>query len=117
MLEFALAEDFGADAVGSNNTAWLEVLPARVYHTPMYGEVQVTPEKLQRMVDGFKNNIRGQEIAVNFDHGMDKAKGNKAAGWYRDFAIKPSAKDPNQLSLHAAVEFTDEAASEIKAKA
>lgn len=115
MLEFALAENFGTAQLDANNTAWLEALPARVYHTPIYGEVPVTVEKLQRMIKSFKENVRGQEIAVNFDHGADKAKGNKAAGWYKDFAIGVS-KDGSP-TLKAQVQFTDEAATEIKSGA
>lgn len=114
MLQFALAENFSSDTANADGLAWLEALPARVYHTPMYGEVAVPVEKLERMVKGFKDGIRGQEIATNFDHGEDKAKGNVASGWFKDFAIKPSSSDPNQMSLYAAVDFTEEAKKEIK---
>jgi Mu-like prophage I protein len=95
---------------------WLEALPARTYHTSQYGEVAVTKEKLERMVDNFKSNVRGQDVATDFDHGMDRAKGNKASGWYRDFEVRPSSEDPNQFSLWAAVEFTDEAKAELRGK-
>lgn len=116
MLESALVEGFKSD-IEFGEPVWLEALPARVYHTPQYGEVPVPVEKLDRMVANFKNNVRGQDIAVNYDHGNDRAKGNKAAGWFRDFAVKPSSSDPNQMSLYAAVEFTDEAQNEIKSGA
>lgn len=114
MLKFALVEGYDQNVGDSTDSVWLEAIPARVYHTPMYGEVPVTLDKLQRMVDGFKGNVRGQEIAINYDHGEDKAKGNKAAGWFKDFAIKPSSSDPSQMSLYAAVDFTEEARKEIK---
>lgn len=115
MLQFALAENFNPATADSPGEIWLEALPARIYHTPMYGEVQVPVEKLERMVKGFKEKIRGQEIATNFDHGVDVAKGNKASGWFKDFAVKPSSSDPTQMSLYAAVDFTEEAKKEIKA--
>jgi hypothetical protein len=115
VLEYALIEGFKSDIEFGGDPVWLEALPARLYKTPQYGEVPVTVEKLQRMVDGFKKRIRGQDIAVNFDHGADKAKGNKAAGWYKDFAIKPSSSDPNRMSLYAAVDFTDTAQAEVNA--
>lgn len=114
MLEFAIAEDFSPTVGDKSGPAWLEALPARIYHTPLYGEVVVPTDKLERMVEGFKKNIRGQEIATNFDHGADKAKGNQASGWFKDFALKPSSADSSQMSLYAAVEFTDEAKKEIK---
>lgn len=115
MLEFSLAENFSAE-LNFSEPVWLEALPARNYHTPMYGEVPVTVEKLNKMVNGFKQGIRGQDIAVNFDHGMDRAKGNKAAGWYKDFEIGQSSVDGSP-TLKALVQFTDEAANEIKAGA
>lgn len=105
-LNKAFAED--------GNVIWLEALPAKTWHTIDYGEVPITVDKLQRMVANFKSNVRGQEIATNFDHGTDRAKGNKASGWFRDFKVAPSLADPNVVSLHAAVELTDEAAKEIK---
>jgi hypothetical protein len=45
---------------------------------------------------------------------MDKAKGNKASGWYKEFEVRPSSSDPSQMALYAKVEFTDEAAQELK---
>jgi hypothetical protein len=44
---------------------------------------------------------------------MDRAKGNKASGWYRDFKVAPSSNDPSQFSLYAQVELTDEAKREL----
>lgn len=111
MLEFALAENFDTSTVDGDVT-WLEALPARVYHTPIYGKIRVDSPKLERMVKGFKENIRGQEIAVNYDHGLDTAKGNKAAGWYRDMKIDTNAA--GEPTLKVAVQFTDEAKQEIK---
>lgn len=103
-----------AVAEGNEGPVWLEALPARVYQTPFYGEVPVTTDRLENMVKNFKENVRGQDIAVDFNHGLDKAKGDKASGWYRDLEIRPSSDDPNQVSLYAAVEFTEEAKKEIK---
>lgn len=116
MLEFALVEGFDGMTSFGEGLVWLEAMPARLYHTPQYGEVAMPVEKLDKMVAGFKANVRGQEIAINFDHGEDKAKGNKAAGWYKDFAVKPSSNDPQQMSLYAAVEFTEEASKEVRDK-
>jgi hypothetical protein len=96
---------------------WLEALPARTYSTPQYGEVVVTPEKLERMVENFKNGVRGQDVATDYDHGQDKAKGNKASGWYKDFKVAPSSSDDGSLSLWAQVEFTEEAQEELQKKA
>lgn len=97
----------------ADGPVWVEALPARVYQTPFYGEVPVTLDKLQKFVSNFKSGVRGQEIATDFEHGMDQAKGKKASGWYRDFEIRPSSSDPTQFSLYALVDFTEEAKKEI----
>lgn len=93
---------------------WVEALPVKEYHTKQYGKVPVTIEDLDEMIQNFKNNVRGQEIAVDFAHRQDPTKGEQAAGWYRDFAIRPSSADPSIPALYAQVEFTDDARKEGK---
>lgn len=111
MLETAITS---IPQVDGGNEVWIEALPARIFHTPQYGPVEVSTTKLQRMIKNFTDNVRGQEIAMDYDHGMDRAKGNQASGWFREFAIKPSSDDPTQASLFARVALTDEAAREVK---
>jgi hypothetical protein len=95
---------------------WIEALPARIYHTPQYGPVEVSPQKLQTMVHNFNKRVRGQDIALDYEHGRDVSKGNQASGWFKEFAVKPSSDDPTQASLWTRVELTDDAAREIKEK-
>lgn len=112
MLEFVVSP-VQAFSEETGNDKWVEALPARTYKTSMYGEVPITMEKLDRMVKNFKTNVRGQEIAIDFEHGTDRAKGNQAAGWYKDFDIRPSTSDPSKPALFALVNFTDDAKKEI----
>lgn len=95
---------------------WIEAMIAKTYDTQQYGEVVMSPDRFERMVKNFDDNIRGQDIAINFNHGWDKAKGDKAAGWYKGFAIRPSSSDSSKLSLYAKVELTEEAKAEVKDK-
>lgn len=103
-------------ALDKEGPIWVEALTAKTYKTPYYGDVEVTPEKLERMVKNFKENVRGQEISTDFAHGIDNAKGHKASGWYRDFKVAPSSADANTPSLYAEIDFTPEAKNEIKNK-
>src|SRR5215831_21092053 len=89
---------------------WLEALPARTFHTDSYGEVVVDQAKLERMVHNFRNNVRQQEVAIDYNHGRDVSKGDKASGWIRDVKIGDNG------SLWYGVEFTDNAKNEIAAK-
>jgi hypothetical protein len=86
---------------------WLEALPAKTWHTNEFGEVDVTTETLQRMVDNFYGNVRGQEIATDYDHGRDSAKGSKASGWIRQAEIRDK-------SLWLGIEPTETAKEELK---
>jgi uncharacterized protein DUF6582/Mu-like prophage I protein len=86
---------------------WVEALPAKVWHTTEFGEVDVTLETLQRMVDNFYGNVRGQEVATDYEHGRDVSKGNKASGWIREANI-------NDGSLWLGIKPTETAMKEIK---
>src|SRR5215471_8843458 len=103
MLETALIQvpENATEELGSSqeNTMWIEALPARVYTTPQYGEIPVTTDKLNRMIANFNAGVRGQDIATDFEHGSDTAKGKQASGWYKDFELRPSTDDPEQQSL------------------
>ena len=113
MLEAAVAD---VPSLDGGNEIWVECLPARIYHTPNYGKIQITKDKLDRMVHNFNTRVRGQDVSTDFDHGMDRAKGNQASGWYREFALKPSSQDATQPALFARIELTDDAAREIHDK-
>lgn len=89
--------------------SYIEAIAAKTYSTPAYGDVPITPQKLQNFVTNFHNNIRGQEIAINYDHGVDVSKGNKASGWIRDARL-------NGDKLVLGVEFTEPAKQELKNK-
>lgn len=93
----------GADG----DVTWIEALQARTYHTPQYGEVQVTVDKLNNFVSNFKSNVRGIEITTDYDHGKDAAKGNKASGVIKDVKVSGD-------KLLYGVSFTDTAKKEIK---
>jgi len=113
MLEAAVVE---APVVNGDGSVWIEALPARIYHTPQYGPVSVSPENLRNMVANFESNVRGQDVAMNFDHGMDRAKGNAASGWFRKLEVRPSSGDPTLPSLYILADLTDEAKAEVKDK-
>jgi hypothetical protein len=66
---------------------WVEALYPKKFQTTQYGEVIVTKDKLENFVKNFHQGIRGQEIATDFEHGLDKSKGQKASGWIKDVKI------------------------------
>lgn len=90
-----------------DSLVWIHALPAKVWHTEEFGDVPVTQETLQRMVNNFYGRVRGQEIATDYDHGRDRAKGSKASGWIREAEVRDD-------SLWLAVEPTPTALAELQ---
>lgn len=95
--------------LSDDGLAWVEAIATKTYHTPAYGAVEVDEQKIMNIVKNFHDNVRGQEIAINYDHGVDVAKGNKAAGWIRDARYSDG-------KLLLGIDFTENAKNELKAK-
>lgn len=86
--------------------AEIMLFPYKTYQHPLWGEINVTREKAESFKKNFDNQVRGQEIATDYAHGDDKAKGEKASGWYRSLEVKDDG-------LWAKVELTPTAAKEV----
>jgi len=95
--------------VADDGITWLEAIAAKTYHTPTYGPVEVGEQKILNFVKNFHSNVRGQEVAINYDHGIDVSKGNKAAGWIRDAVFEDG-------KLKLGIDFTKNAKDELKNK-
>jgi Mu-like prophage I protein len=95
----------GTDTKGG--VKWVEAIAAKTYATPGYGDVEIAPEKIDNFITNLNNNVRGQEIAIDYEHGLDPAKGHKAAGWIR------GARKNRDGKLELALEFTEPAKQEI----
>jgi hypothetical protein len=98
-----------ADAaeIVDDGVVWLQAIAAKTYNAPGYGSVPISEDKILNFVSNFHENVRGQEIATNYDHGVDRAKGNKASGWIRDARYEDN-------HLWVAVDFTETARQELK---
>lgn len=60
------------------------------------------PTRLARIVDNWRNNVRGVDVAIDQVHDPDRG----AAGWIRDLKIGPSTTNPGKQALFAKVEWT-----------
>lgn len=90
------------------NKKWVKIYPYSTWHHPQFGETTVDEEIASKFVRNFNDRVRGIDIVVSYDHGLDPAKGGKAAGWYRTLEQRPDG-------LYGLVEFTDTAKAEITA--
>lgn len=86
---------------------WIQAFPIGTYHHPLYGKIDVTPDKVQRMAANVNNKVRGQDLDIDYDH---KQRTNEAAGWVK-------AAEARDDGLWLAVEWTRTALSKIKEKA
>lgn len=86
---------------------WIQAAPYGNYSTATTN-YSITREKAARMVENFKNNVRGHDIALDYDHRLDANKGNKASGWVRDMETRDDG-------LYWLVAWTPQASGEIRA--
>jgi Mu-like prophage I protein len=87
---------------------WLHAFPLGEFHHPMYGRLVFTRERLQRFADNIRRRIRGIDLAIDYEHGQDLAKGRRAAGWIVGAQVRADG-------LWLLARFTDEARREIHA--
>jgi hypothetical protein len=108
---FALA--FAEDAtVEKDGLLWVEAMPAKTWHTEFWGDVPITEEKLRNFEKNFHERVRGIDILSDFDHGMDRSKGNRASGSFKDVAVKP--REDGTPTLFVGIEPTPTALAEVK---
>lgn len=60
------------------------------------------PTRLAKIVDNWRNNVRGVDVAIDQVHDPDRG----AAGWVRDLKIDASTTNPGRQALFAKVEWT-----------
>lgn len=92
----------------SAEPVWIQAAPYGHFEPYPGVNLSLTREQADRMVDNFRNNVRGHDLELDFDHKTDRAKGNKASGWVRDM----EARDDGLYYLTA---WTDTARQEIMA--
>lgn len=95
------------DESGGATSSWVHALPVGEFKHPQYGKLKFSSDRIQRFVQNIKNNVRGIQLDIDYDHKTDPAKGSKAAGWVRDAVDRPDG-----LWFH--VEWTDEAVQAIR---
>jgi phage I-like protein len=98
------------------NKLWVQIYPFDSWDHPYFTETTIDPNIAQALKMSFDNKLYNEEIAINYEHGLDTAKGSKAAGWYRQLEVRKDNADPNLDGLWGLVEFTDTAKEEIDKK-
>lgn len=104
----AFSEDTLIDSEGDpENVKWLRAWRYSSWDHPKYGLIEITPDTGNDFKANFDERVLGREHLVNYDHGMDPAKGGKAAGTILDM-------EPRNDGIYYKVMFTQTALDEIK---
>lgn len=74
------------------------------YIHPVYGEILISKSVLETLKRNFDNNVRGQEISIDYTHENENGE-NPAAFWIRSLEIRPNS-DGKGLGLFARGEYT-----------
>lgn len=91
----------------TDKTSWIQALPLGKWNHPLYGEIEITPERVAHFSDNVKNNVRTAQLDIDYDH---KAYNGEAAGWV-------STADARPDGLWVLVEWTETAFKKLKEKA
>ena len=97
-----------------NATTWIQAMPLGHYKHPVYGDIDITPERVMRFATNVNNGVRGQELDIDYDH---KNKTDEAAGWVQQAEARLNDPDPKRNGLWILVEWVKEAKEKILSKA
>lgn len=95
------------DEIGDSASSWIMAMPLGNYKHPQYGNISLTPERISQFADNVNNNVRGQQLDIDYDH---KEYGGEAAGWVKQAEARPDG-------LWLLVDWTQKAYEAIKSKA
>jgi hypothetical protein len=87
--------------------SWIQALPLGKYTHPWFGDIDVTPEKVDRLASSVINKVREIDIDIDYDH---KLNTSEAAGW----VVQAEARANEGLFL--LVDWTEKAVDAIKKK-
>lgn len=107
MQQLGYLVDLSACRFSDEGSGWIQAMPLGKFTHPVYGEIDITPERVQRFAANVKSGVRGQDLDIDYDH---KVKTTEAAGWVKDAEARANG-------LWIFVEWTKEAWGKIKSKA
>jgi hypothetical protein len=88
-------------------TSWVKMMNYGTYKHAVFGDLVFDLPKVRRFSENQKKRVRGTDLDIDYDHKLDRAKGNQAAGWVQDTEVRTDG-------LYALIEWTPTAADEIK---
>ncbi|HEX6825800.1 MAG TPA: phage protease [Nitrospiraceae bacterium] len=103
-VEKAFAE---SDVGEGENVRWVEAFKFGKWRGSD-GEVEnIDKDFAEQVKSHFDNNTRGIDLAINYEHGTDPARGKEAAGWIKGMKVLEDG-------MQWAIEWTEQAVDDIK---
>jgi phage I-like protein len=90
--------------LSDDNSSTIQAMTLGEYSHPFYGDIKLTPERIQRFADSVNNKVRGTDLDIDYDH---KEYSGIAAGW-----VQAAEATPAGLALK--VKWTQKAADHIR---
>ena len=110
MATYGFYVDLSGQTLSEGDSTWIELMKVGEYDHPVYGKINFTPQKLQEFADNVAANVRGVDLAIDYDHSSVKTGNSEAAGWIKQVKFEGGV-------LKGLVEFTKTAAEKIRSKA
>ncbi len=56
------------DEITEGVASWIMAMPIGKYNHPMYGKIDITPERIQRFAANVNGGVRGIDLDIDYDH-------------------------------------------------
>jgi len=98
--------DLQGCALAEEGPTWIQALPLGTYQHPVYGEIKITPERVQAFATNLSTQVIDKQPDIDYDH---KKRVDHAAGWVE-------AAEARQDGLWLNVSWTPKARQMLKDK-
>jgi phage I-like protein len=92
----------------------IQILREGRYSHPIYGDINITVAVLETMKKNFENNVRGQDISIDYTHDNENGE-SPAAFWIKALEVRLNT-DKKGMGLFARGEFTPKGAKLVSEK-
>src|SRR5690349_19034546 len=98
--------DLSGIALADSGPTWIQALPLGTYLHPVYGEIKITPDRVQKFAANVTAKVIDKQPDIDYDH---KKRTDHAAGWVEAAEARPDG-------LWIQVDWTPKARQMLKDK-
>ena len=98
--------DLSGITLADSGSTWIQALPLGTYLHPVYGEIKITPDRVQKFAANVTAKVIDKQPDIDYDH---KKRTDHAAGWVEAAEARPDG-------LWIQVDWTPKARQMLKDK-